>query len=198
MEISGFTPALWPEDKAPDEALDCRKCELCRQRTRVIWGEGNPEAPIAVILDNPGAREDREGKPFVCGARLKLQEAAYETGLGAEDMYVTYILKCRPLRRYDKANARGTCMSYLARQLDRQKPQLVFCLGNTAVQWYFGDMEAEVKNLRGVWHDVNGLPTAVSYHPLAVKRRPNLKVQFVTDWQLVAERYFKTVKGMLQ
>lgn len=198
MEVSGFTPALWPEDKAPAEVLDCRKCELCGQRTRVIWGEGNPEAPITVILDNPGAREDREGNPFVCGARLKLQEAAHEAGLGAENMYVTYILKCRPVRRYDKGNARGACMAYLAQQLDRQKPQLVFCLGNTAVQWYFGDMEAEVKNLRGIWHDVKGLPTAVSYHPLAVKRRPNLKVQFVTDWQMVAERYFRAAKGLLQ
>ncbi len=194
----GFTPVLWPEDTAPAEVLNCRKCGLCRHRTRIIWGEGNPEAPIAVILDNPGAREDKEGNSFVCGARQKLQEAAYEAGLGAEDMYVTYILKCRPVRRYDKESARSTCIAYLAQQLDRQKPVLVFCLGNTAVQWYFGDMEAEVKNLRGVWHDVKGLPTAVTYHPLAIKRRPNLKAQFLKDWQMVAGRYSSTVSRNLQ
>ncbi|HEX2946282.1 MAG TPA: uracil-DNA glycosylase [Clostridia bacterium] len=191
---SDFTPALWPEDTAPEEAINCRKCELCRQRSRVIWGEGNPSAPIAVILDNPGAREDKEGNPFVCGARLKLQEAAHEAGLGAEDLYVTYILKCRPARRYDKGNARGTCMGYLAQQLERQKPKLVFCMGNTAVQWYFGDMEAEVKNLRGAWHDIKGSPTAVTYHPLAVRRRPNLMPQYLKDWQLLADRYFNEVR----
>lgn len=191
---SSFTPMLWPEDTAPEEAVNCRKCDLCRQRTRVVWGEGNPSAPIAVVLDNPGSREDREGKPFVCGARLKLQEAAYETGLGAEDLYVTYILKCRPLQRYDKEHARATCMGYLTGQLDRQKPALVFCMGNTAVQWYFGDMEAEVKNLRGAWHKVKGSPTAVTYHPLAVKRRPNLMPQYLNDWQMLADRYFSEVK----
>jgi DNA polymerase len=84
-------------------------------------------------------------------------------------------------------------MDYLLRQLDRQKPKLVFCLGNTAVQWYFGDMQAEVKNLRGIWHDVKGSPTAVSYHPLAVKRRPNLMAQFLKDWDMLAERYFSVV-----
>lgn len=194
----GFTPALWPEEKAPADVADCRKCGLCLQRSRVIWGEGNPTARIAVILDNPGAREDREGNPFVCGARLKLQEAAYETGLGAEDMYVTYILKCRPLRRYDKENARSTCMSYLTQQLDRQKPTLVLCMGNTAVQWYFGDMEAEVKKLRGAWHDIKGSPTAVTYHPLAVKRRPNLMPQYMKDWQMLAGRYFSEIRSLSQ
>ena len=150
-------------------------------------------APIAVILDNPGSREDKEGKSFVCGARLKLQEAAYEAGLGAEDLYVTYILKCRPLRCYDKEGARSTCIGYLAQQLDRQKPALVLCMGNTAVQWYFGDMKAEVKNLRGTWHDVKGLPTAVTYHPRAIKRRPNLTPQYLKDWQMLADRYFKEI-----
>ena len=186
----GFTPALWPEDPTPAEAVNCQKCGLCRQRSRMVWGEGNPTAPIAVILDNPGSREDKEGNSFVCGARLKLQEAAYGAGLGAEELYVTYILKCRPVRRYDKEHARGTCMGYLTQQLERQKPALVLCMGNTAIQWYFGDKEAEVKNLRGAWHDVKGLPTAVTYHPLAIKRRPNLMSQYLADWRMLADRYF--------
>jgi DNA polymerase len=47
----------------------------------VIWGEGNPNAPIFIILDNPGAREDREGTPFVCGTRETLQYGMMEAGL---------------------------------------------------------------------------------------------------------------------
>ncbi|MEK5389445.1 uracil-DNA glycosylase family protein [Margalitia sp. FSL K6-0131] len=47
----------------------------------MIWGEGNPNGDIYVILDNPGAREDREGNPFVCGTRQTLQQAIEETNI---------------------------------------------------------------------------------------------------------------------
>lgn len=184
-----FTPVIMPEDAAPSDVLGCQKCELHCQRSRVVWGEGNPDAPIIAILDNPGAREDKEGNPFVCGTRQTMQLAAFKAGLGIDDLYVTYILKCRPIRRYDKETARGTCMSYLLQQIEEKRPKLAICLGNTAVQWFFGNPEAEVKNLRGDWHTVRGIPTRVSYHPLAVRRRPNLFNQFAVDWQMLAGRY---------
>lgn len=183
-------PTIWPEDKAPPEAVDCRKCELFRQRNRVIWGEGNPKAPIIVILDNPGAREDKDGKEFVCGTRQTLQAGADRVHLNIEDLYVTYILKCRPVRKYCKEEARGICAEYLTRQIDEQKPILAFCMGNTAVQRFFENRDAEVKNLRGMWHLVKNLPTSVTYHPLAVRRRPNLFNQYLQDWELLANKYF--------
>jgi DNA polymerase len=181
-----FTPAIWPEQEAPPEAINCSKCGLCSQRSRVVWGEGNPKAPVIVILDNPGALEDKEGNPYICSTRQTLQKAVFEAGLKMEDLFVTYILKCRPLRSYDKEHARSTCMLYLDYQIQQQAPKLVFCLGNTVVQSYFADANAEVKNLRGKWHDVNGLPTCVLYHPLAVRRRPNLYKYFLNDWIMMA------------
>ncbi|MDS1030645.1 hypothetical protein RDV78_09230 [Bacillota bacterium LX-D] len=57
---STFLPIIWLEKAAPVDVANCQKCELHCQRSRVIWGEGNPNAPIIVILDNPGAREDKE------------------------------------------------------------------------------------------------------------------------------------------
>jgi DNA polymerase len=56
----------------------------------MVWGEGNPEAPIIVLLDNPGSRENRENKPFVCGTRQTLQQAAYQAGLKADDLCNVY------------------------------------------------------------------------------------------------------------
>jgi uracil-DNA glycosylase family 4 len=185
---SDFVPEIWAEDPTPQEAKNCEKCQLCRQRARMIWGEGNPEAPVLVVLDNPGAREDRDGVQYVCPTRQTLQEAADRAGLKKDDLYVSYILKCRPLRKYAKEEARSACLPYLLQQLDRQRPKLAFCLGNTAVQWFFGDPEAEVKNLRGEWHTARGIETAVSYHPLAVRRRPNLRTQFNADWKMLADR----------
>lgn len=187
-----FVPVVWPEDPTPSGVAGCTKCELHCQRNRVVWGEGNPEAPVLVMLDNPGAREDKEGRPYVCGTRQTLQQAAFETGFRMEDLYVTYVLKCRPVRKYDKEESRGICMLHMEQQIRKQQPQLAFCLGNTAVQWFFGDRSAEVKNMRGIWHQTRGIPTIVSYHPLAVRRRPNLYRQFLSDWNLLADRFFQS------
>jgi uracil-DNA glycosylase len=158
----------------------------------MVWGEGNPAAPIMIVLDNPGAREDREGKPYICGTRQALQKAAHAVGLTVNDLYVTYILKRKPVRAYDKEQTRLVCMNHLAQQLQEKQPELIVCLGNIAVQSFFQTQEIDVKGLRGRAHDVNGYKTAVSYHPLAIRRRPNLWPLFLEDWKLVAEHFFRT------
>lgn len=181
-----FCPESWPEDPTPVSQLNCEECGLYKQGTRMVWGEGNPNAPIMVILDNPGAREDREGNPFVCGTRQALQQAVHEVGLDKELIYVTYILKRRPIRKYDKEQTREICMHrHLDEQLKQQKPELIICMGNVAVQSFFENAEVDVKGLRGSWHDVKGYPTTVAYHPLAVRRRPNLYGLLVEDLALV-------------
>ena len=92
-------------------------------------GKGDPTAPIWVLLDNPGAREDREGKSYVCGTRETLQEAVDQVGLTEKDLYVTYLLKRRPHRAYDKESVRRACLKHLERQLGEKSPQWVICLG---------------------------------------------------------------------
>lgn len=87
-----------------------------------------------------------------------------------------------------KPQTRQICMRHLGEQLNEIQPSLIFCMGNVSVQSYFNDESADVKSLRGQWHDVRGLPTTVAYHPLAVRRRPNLWNYFLEDFQLVADR----------
>ncbi len=192
--MSDFCSTPWPEDPTPDNQIKCKDCALYEHGSRMIWGEGNPEAPIMIILDNPGAREDRDGNPFVCGTRQTLQEAAHEVGLSVNDLYVTFILKRKPVRKYDKEDARRICIRHLLRQLKAKQPDLIFCLGNVYVQSFFQDTEVDVKSLRGKVHEVKGYPTAVAYHPLAVRRRPNLRSLFIEDWKLLADQYYKNNK----
>jgi DNA polymerase len=155
----------------------------------MVWGEGNSEAPIMVILDNPGAREDCDAKPFVCGTRQTLQHAANEVGLTANDLYITYILKRKPTKAYDKENVRQICMNHLEVQLQEKKPKLVLCMGNVSVQLFFENPDVDVKTLRGTIQQVKGFQTLVAYHPLAVRRRPNLWPLFIKDWKDLAELY---------
>ena len=186
---SNFIPIIWPEEKIPPEANGYEQCEVCTQKSRIIWGEGNSEAPILVILDNPGAREDREGREYVCGTRETLQMAIYKVGLDLDNIYVTYLLKCRPLRKYDKEKARAFSKPFLVRQIKNKQPEFIVCLGDVVVQSVFGNNEAHVKNLRGSWHMVMGYPSVVSYHPLAVRRRPNLMRIFIEDWKMLSQRF---------
>jgi len=190
---SNFMPIIWPEIEAPPEAADYEQCEVCTQKSRVIWGEGNPKAPIFVILDNPGAREDKEGREFTCGTRQTLQMAIHQVGLDIDNIYVTYLLKCRPLRKYDKESAREFSKPFLFRQIEEMQPKFVVCLGDVVVQSVFGDGEAHVKNLRGSWHTVAGHPSMVSYHPLAIRRRPNLMRSFMEDWEMLSKRFFEEI-----
>jgi uracil-DNA glycosylase len=176
-----------PELPPPHGVGACSLCPLAQQRERVIWAEGNPAAPVVVVLDNPGAREDREGDPFVCGTRQTLRTAAREAGLTPEeDLYVTWVLKCRPRRAYDKEAARAACLPYLGEQLLEHRPKVVVALGNVALQAYLGDPEAEVKALRGRVLEHRGVPLVCGYHPLAVRRRPNLYPLLVEDLRLAA------------
>lgn len=184
----GFEPTPWPEDKPPKEAESYTKCEICTDRSRLIWGEGNPSAPVFIILDNPGAREDKDGKAYVCGTRQTLQTVLSGVNISPKDVYLTYLLKCRPLRKYDKERARAFSKPFLAKQIDSAGPRYLVCLGDVVVQSMFEDGDIGVKDLRGKWQTLMGYPCMVSYHPLAVRRRPNLMKLFIEDWEMVAEK----------
>lgn len=179
-----------PEEEAPEEFRQCERCELSKQRTRVIWGEGNPKAPILMILDNPGAREDREGNAFLCGTRETLQQGMREAGLATDSAYVTFLLKCRPIRAYDKPKAREACLPHLQTQLLGKRPLVLFGFGNVVAEALLpGEENPSVKELRGSWRELQGTPIGFTYHPLAVRRRPNLMNHFVTDLMALKDKW---------
>ncbi|NLN86287.1 MAG: uracil-DNA glycosylase, partial [Syntrophomonadaceae bacterium] len=108
--------------------------------------------------------------------------------LAQHDIYVTYLFKCRPLCRFNKEAVGTFSKPFLTRQIKMMSPKFIVCLGDTVTQVLFDDKEAHVKELRGAWHAILGIPCAVSYHPLAVRRRPNLMRHFLEDWNMLAQR----------
>lgn len=185
---SDFSCSILPEDPVPEIEANCTRCELCNHSRRIVWGEGNVDAPITILLDNPGLRENKEGAPFLCGTRQTMQSLALKAGLKLEHLYITYVVKCRPVRSYNKEQARAICLAHFRRQVEMHKPEVIFCLGNVSIQALFSDAFTEVKGMHGRWHNWDGYPLAVSYHPLAVRRRPNLMSIALQDWVMVAKR----------
>lgn len=118
-----------------------------------------------------------------------MQKAVNHVGLSVDDVYVSWVLKRRPTKKYDQDETRRICMRHLKDQLSEIKPKIVVCLGNVAVQSFFRDESVDVKGLRGQVHQINGVDVITAYHPLALRRRPNLWPGFVEDRKLVTNTY---------
>ncbi|MDD4170569.1 MAG: hypothetical protein PHD36_10035 [Desulfotomaculaceae bacterium] len=48
--------------------------------------------------------------------------------------------------------------------------------------------DLEVKDFRGKWLDLDGIPVMITYHPLATRRRPYLFKYIVDDLAQIAIR----------
>jgi len=79
-----------------DELGDCTRCKLHDKRQNIVYGVGNPDAPLVFVGEAPGADEDRTGEPFVGAAGQLLTKMIEAMGLGRQDVYICNILKCRP------------------------------------------------------------------------------------------------------
>ncbi len=79
-----------------NEVMACEKCRLSKNRSSVVFGEGNVHADILFIGEGPGAREDETGRPFVGPAGQLLDKMLSEIGLVRQDVYIANVVKCRP------------------------------------------------------------------------------------------------------
>jgi uracil-DNA glycosylase family protein len=127
-------------------AKDCRACDLWKLGTQTVFGEGPAKARVMLVGEQPGDREDIEGKPFVGPAGALLDKALAEAGIDREQTYVTNAVKHfkwepRGKRRiHKKPNALeiAACRPWLDVEIELVKPDIVVCLGATAAQALLG------------------------------------------------------------
>ena len=124
------------------EASRCRACALWESATQTVFGEGPPDARIVVVGEQPGDREDLEGRPFVGPAGQLLDRALARAGLDRGSLYLTNAVKHfgfrpsgkRRLHQKPTIETVRTCMSWLRRELELVDPELIVYLGATAAQ----------------------------------------------------------------
>lgn len=118
-------------------AVICSNCELCQTRTNVVFGEGNPDTPLVIIGEGPGANEDATGRPFVGRAGSLLDEVLKENGITRNHVYIANVVKCRACvtengstrNRPPRTNEMAACLPWLERQLEIIRPLVILCLG---------------------------------------------------------------------
>jgi len=143
--------APWVPDDADIDglrkaAVDCKGCELWQAATQVVFSAGNPNAPMALVGEQPGDVEDRQGIPFVGPAGKLLQRALSDAGVGVEDVYVTNAVKHFRFTERGKRRIHATpqvthiqaCRPWLEAELSLVDPTLIVCLGATAARSLLG------------------------------------------------------------
>lgn len=171
------------------DANQCRKCKLCQNRTNVVFGTGNKQADLMFIGEGPGADEDKQGIPFV-GKAGKLMNMAFEAiGLKRDEVYIANIVKCRPPGNRNPEDDEATaCLNYLRNQVILVKPKIVVLLGSVALKNILGK-EYGITASRGKWVEKRGIWYMPTWHPAALLRDENKKIDFIMDLKEVMSRY---------
>ncbi len=167
---------LWGESPSLDqvrEALgECTRCPLSRGRNLIVFGDGDPDADLMFIGEGPGAEEDRIGQPFV-GRAGELLTQMIEKGLGIprSSVYICNIVKCRPPNnRNPMAEEAATCRPFLEGQIAAVRPRVIVALGKPAASLLLG-LDVAITRVRGIWHEVRGIPLMPTFHPAFILRR---------------------------
>jgi DNA polymerase len=161
-----------------EAAAGCHGCDLYRDATQTVFGEGAERSRLMLIGEQPGDQEDLEGKPFVGPAGRLLGKALEEAGIDRSRVYVTNAVKhfrftMRGKRRlHEKPNAGQVraCRPWLEAEIEVVRPGMLVLLGATAAQSVMGP-DFRVSNQRGeVMESPFGIPTVATVHPSSILR----------------------------
>lgn len=168
----------------------CSRCPLRQGASRVVFGEGNPQARLVLCGEGPGADEDRLGRPFVGRAGQLLDKILAACGFERfTHVYILNTVKCRPPgNRIPTPQERQACRPNLDAQLRILKPQILVLLGATALQEILG-ADRRITRDRGKWVQMGGVWIMPTYHPAALLRNPALKRDTWEDFKQVVYKY---------
>ena len=159
-------------------AAGCTACPLHENATQTVFGEGLMRARLMLIGEQPGEREDIEAHPFVGPAGRILDEALDKAGIERADAYVTNVVKHfkwtpkgkRRIHQAPRAEEIKACAPWLEAELDVVDPELMVCLGATAVRAVIGSKARVMKDHGELWESKLGRTAMPTLHPSAILR----------------------------
>jgi uracil-DNA glycosylase len=165
-------------DALRHRAASCQACPLWKDATQTVFGEGPANADVMFVGEQPGDREDREGRPFVGPAGLLLDKALVEAGLDRKRIYVTNAVKHfkfeqrgkRRLHKRPNASEIKICRRWLFDEIEAISPRLIVALGATAAHGLTGRAIAVQSNRGSVLTVDKGLRVFMTIHPSALLR----------------------------
>src|SRR5256885_4228564 len=194
-DATPFLPEARGLEALREAAAGCRGCHLWRDAIQTVFGEGVRRARVMLVGEQPGDREDREGRPFVGPAGRELDRALEVVGIDRTEAYVTNVVKHfsfeeRGRRRLHKTPKRfeiEACKPWLEEELRVVGPEVLVLLGATAGKALLGS-SFRVTRSRGqpVESELAALVTA-TIHPSAILRAPDDETRYEERAALAAD-----------
>lgn len=187
--------------KALETAADgCRGCDLYKDATQAVFGQGRKSAELMLVGEQPGDKEDKAGEPFVGPAGALLDKALAEAGIDRSQAYVTNAVKHfkwkpqgkRRLHQTPRAGEIEACKPWLQAEMEAVRPAAVLALGATAARSLFGTKVKVTKDRGRPLESPLAPVAAVTIHPSALLRlrdhdeREAEFAAFVADLEAVA------------
>lgn len=197
-----FFPSRLDQRSLRDAAAGCRGCDIYKNATQTVFGEGPVTSQVMFIGEQPGDEEDLQGHPFVGPAGRLFDKAMAEAGIDRAQTYVTNVVKHfkwkprgkRRLHERPRASEVGACLPWLEAEMAVIKPHILVFLGATAAQSLLG-RSFRVTQMRGVWLESDLADHVLAtVHPSSILRAPDPQAReqqyhdFVADLRLVTGR----------
>jgi uracil-DNA glycosylase len=189
-------------------AKHCQGCDLYKNATHTVFGEGPRRARMILVGEVPGDEEDKQGKPFVGPAGRLLDDSLEDAGISREEVYVTNAVKhfrweprgTRRLHKKPTSRQIEACRPWLQAEILLIQPKVIVCLGATASQAILGRDFRITKQHGKFYHNDEGIWFTATYHPSAILRAPEkadrerMQTEFVEDLKRAA-KLLATIKS---
>lgn len=169
--------------------LECQKCDLCKGRTNLVFGVGNPQSKILFVGEGPGEQEDLKGEPFVGRSGQLLDKYLDAVGLDRhKNIYIANIVKCRPPKNRDPLpEEQDACISWLRNQTALMRPKILVCLGRIAGQKIINP-NLRITKEHGQWTQKGEMWMTATLHPAALLRDPRKKADAFEDFLTIRKK----------
>lgn len=177
-------------------AQSCHGCDLYKDATRAVFGEGPAGARLVLVGEVPGDREDLAGHVFVGPAGKLLDDALAEVGLARAEVYLTNAVKHFKYTRRGKRRIHSkpsryevvACRPWLEQELAIVQPEVLVLLGAVAAQSLLGAAFRVTQRRGEVFASPFAPATLATVHPASVLRagpdpalRREARARFVAD-----------------
>ncbi len=190
-----------PDAQHPSTLDECRRCDLWRNATQPVGGQGARHAKLMLVGEQPGDQEDLAGRPFVGPAGDLLDAALEAAGIDRRQVYITNAVKHfkwepRGKRRMHKTPAQkevAACHYWLEAELESVAPDVIVALGATALKSVLQSGSVALKDYLGQPVERGGRWIVATYHPAYALRVPSSEAraearQAIIDALLEAKR----------
>ena len=167
-------------------------CDLKKNASKIVFGDGNIHSPIMIVGEGPGQKEDELGKPFVGDAGALLNKMLKAIKIEREKIYITNVVNYRPPnnRKPEKSEI-NRYSEYLKEHISIIDPQILILMGSTAMEALFGGNK-RISKERGQWKEIiikqKTYRSIITFHPAYLLRQPDQKKFSWEDLKIIHKK----------